>query len=342
MDHSVDTVEQWHQGREVRRQVKLHQLDDDTIRDGGVRVANRVRAGRGAMELRPGLSQALEHPIEVGGLQAEVGDPKPGTKRTHAWHRRLGRPHAARKLADDQKLPTEEHPMVPAVALGGRDDPEVLAPEARLVEANRRLRVDRVNVNVVDGGNHTNASSLLGRLAIAHLRLCLSKRGSNAIDQPVVWGEDFETPEEAVMLLLSTCMVQEGRLSDDQKAKLEGALKTAIREHVGADAKLAVAWMTIPPGSGYSAGKPSTSSLVQLSVPDGFPQRSRAALMHEVSERWCAVSDQSKFELMVSVPDRTAAQRLLKGMLSEVPLGQKPALLANHVSQLVRSFVASR
>ena len=144
------------------------------------------------------------------------------------------------------------------------------------------------------------------------------------------------------MLLLSTCMVQEGRISAELKTSLESALKTAVRDHVGDDAKLAVAWLTVPSGSGYSAGKPSTSSLVQLSVPDGFSQDSRAALMHDVSVRWCTISGQTKYEVMVSVPDRSAAQRLLKGMLSEVPLGQKPALLTNHVSQLVRSFVARR
>lgn len=145
-----------------------------------------------------------------------------------------------------------------------------------------------------------------------------------------------------MMLLLSTCMVQEGRIPDDQRATLEGALKTAIRDHVGDDARLAVAWMTVPAGSGYSAGKPSTSSLVQLSVPDGFPQPARAALMHDVNDRWCAITGQSPYELMVSVPDRKAAQRMLKGMLEEVPLGQKPKLLTNHITQLVRSFAAGR
>lgn len=142
------------------------------------------------------------------------------------------------------------------------------------------------------------------------------------------------------MLLLSTCMVQEGQIPDEQKATLEGALKTAIRDHVGAEAKLAVAWMTVPPGSGYSAGKASTSSLVQLSVPDGFPQGSRAALMHDVNDRWCAITGQSKYDVVLSVPDRKAAQKMMKGMLNQVPLAQKPKLLASHVTQLVRSAAA--
>ncbi len=142
------------------------------------------------------------------------------------------------------------------------------------------------------------------------------------------------------MLLLSTCMVQEGQISDEQKASLERALKTAIGDHVGPEAKLAVAWMTVPKGSGYSAGEPSRSSLVQLSVPDGFSQSARAALMHDVNDRWCAITGQSKYELMVSVPDRKAAQRMLRGMLNQVPLTQKPKLLAGHVTQLVRSATA--
>ena len=142
------------------------------------------------------------------------------------------------------------------------------------------------------------------------------------------------------MLLLSTCMVQEGQIPAEQRATLERALKTAIGDHVGPDAKLAVAWMTVPKGSGYSAGEPSRSSLVQVSVPDGFSQASRETLMHDINDRWCAITGQTKYELMVSVPDRKAAQGMMKGLLSQVPLPQKPKLLTNHVTQLVRSAAA--
>ena len=142
------------------------------------------------------------------------------------------------------------------------------------------------------------------------------------------------------MLLLSTCMVQEGQIPADQRAALEKAMKTAVRDHVGPEAKLAVAWMTVPVGSGYSAGKRSTSSLVQLSVPDGFDQPARAALMHDVNDLWCAITGQSAYELLISAPDRQVAQKTLKGMLSQVPLAQKPKLLTNHISQLVRSAAA--
>ena len=56
------------------------------------------------------------------------------------------------------------------------------------------------------------------------------------------------------MLLMSTCMVQEGRVPAEQRVLLESALKTAARDHVGSTTRLAVAWVTVPSGSGYSAG----------------------------------------------------------------------------------------
>lgn len=144
------------------------------------------------------------------------------------------------------------------------------------------------------------------------------------------------------MLLLSTCMVQEGQFSAEQRVALEAALKAVAKQHVGSDATLAVAWRPVPKGSGYSAGKPSTSSLVQLSVPDGFGQASREAIMHDVNERWCAITGQTPYQLMVSVPDQSAARELLKGMLAEVPLSQKPGLILDHVKQLARSVAAGR
>lgn len=140
------------------------------------------------------------------------------------------------------------------------------------------------------------------------------------------------------MLLMSTCMVQEGRVPAEQRVLLESALKTAARDHVGSTTRLAVAWVTVPSGSGYSAGKPSTSSLVQLGVPDGFAQASREALMRDVNDRWCMITGQTPYEVMVSATDQTAGRKLLKGILQQVPLSQKPRVLANHLVQSIRSL----
>ena len=106
------------------------------------------------------------------------------------------------------------------------------------------------------------------------------------------------------MLLLSTCMVQDGQLpTDEHLDALEHALKTVVRDHVGPKARLAVAWMTIPKGSAYSAGKPSTSSVVQVGVPDGFNQSAREALMHDVSFDREMFSSIAKLMVESSLPE---------------------------------------
>jgi len=141
------------------------------------------------------------------------------------------------------------------------------------------------------------------------------------------------------MMLLSTCMVQEGQLpTDEQRDELEHALKTVVRDHVGPKARLAVAWMTIPKGSAYSAGKPSTSSLVQVGVPDGFNQSAREALMHDVNDRWCAITGQTPFELLVGAMDQTAGRQAVKGILGQIPLAQKPRFLKDYLTHAIRSL----
>lgn len=103
-----------------------------------------------------------------------------------------------------------------------------------------------------------------------------------------------------------------------------------------------VAWLTIPPGSGYAAGKPSRSLLVQVGVPDGFEQAAREALMHELNERICQVTGQTPFELMISATDQTAGRRMIKTMFAQIPLSQKPKFLMDHVPRAIRGMLAAR
>lgn len=140
------------------------------------------------------------------------------------------------------------------------------------------------------------------------------------------------------MLLMSTCMVQEGRIPDGQRPELEAALKDAVRRHVGPKARLAVAWLTIPRGSGYAAGRPSTSSLVQVAVPDGFDQSAREALMHDVNDGWCRITGQSPFELLIGATDQTPGRAVIKSLVGQIPLRQKPRFLVSYARQAISSL----
>ena len=133
-------------------------------------------------------------------------------------------------------------------------------------------------------------------------------------------------------------MVQEGRIPDAQRPALEAALKGAVRAHVGPDARLAVAWLTIPRGSGYAAGKPSTSSMVQVAVPDGFDQDARAALMNEVNDSWCRISGQSPFELLIGATDKTQGRAVIRSLVQQIPFRQKPRFIADYAKQAIMSL----
>ncbi len=143
------------------------------------------------------------------------------------------------------------------------------------------------------------------------------------------------------MLLTATCMVQEGRIPSEQRPALESALKKAVRTHVGPEARLTVAWLTIPRGSGYAAGKPSTSSMVQIAVPDGFDQTAREALMRQVNDRWCHITRQSPFELLIGATDKTPGRAVIKSLVEQIPLRKKPRFIADYAKQAITSLARS-
>ena len=136
-------------------------------------------------------------------------------------------------------------------------------------------------------------------------------------------------------------MVQEGRVPEEQRPSLEAALKEAVRSHVGPDARVAVAWLTIPRGSGYAAGKPSTSSLLQVAVPDGFDQAAREALMHQLNESWCRITGQSPFEVLIGATDKTPGRVVIKTLIEQIPLRQKPRFIVNYAKQAIASLARS-
>ena len=144
------------------------------------------------------------------------------------------------------------------------------------------------------------------------------------------------------MLLSSSCIEQAGCLSNAQRRELEATLRGAVQTHVSPEARLVVAWLTIPSGSGFAAGKPSKSLLVQVGVPDGFDQTAREALMHELNGRICRVTGQTPFELMISATDQTAGRRMIKTMFAQIPLSQKPKFLMDHVPRAIRGLLAGR
>jgi len=81
------------------------------------------------------------------------------------------------------------------------------------------------------------------------------------------------------------CMVQEGQIPDPVLETLGEKLNDIVVSHkLGAAAE--IAWIVIPRGRGWTAGEPSTSSVVTVAAPP-IEQSHRETILTEICDMWC-------------------------------------------------------
>jgi hypothetical protein len=99
-------------------------------------------------------------------------------------------------------------------------------------------------------------------------------------------------------------MVQEGQTADKSRTRLTEGLQRLGAETFGeVAAEVEVRWVAVPKGFGFTAGKPSTSSLIARSVPTGFSDAARAAFMTRVSDFWQQITGCDPDEVVVTTLD---------------------------------------
>jgi hypothetical protein len=100
------------------------------------------------------------------------------------------------------------------------------------------------------------------------------------------------------------CIIQEGQAAEGKQAELADGLRRVGRERLGDPPEGAeISWITIRRGFGFTAGEPSTASLVVRSMPVGFPDAERHAFMRSVCELWRGVTGCTADEIMVTALD---------------------------------------
>jgi hypothetical protein len=67
-----------------------------------------------------------------------------------------------------------------------------------------------------------------------------------------------------------------------------------------APAEIEIRWVTVRKGFGFTAGKPSTSSLIARSVPADLGDAERAAFMRRVCDLWQEVTGCHRDEVVVT------------------------------------------
>jgi hypothetical protein len=99
-------------------------------------------------------------------------------------------------------------------------------------------------------------------------------------------------------------MIQEGQSAQRKQVELAAGLERIGRELLGDASPCGeIAWLVIPRGFGFTAGAPSTASLVVRSVPAGFPDVEREALQSRISELWVNVTGCTADEVVVTAFD---------------------------------------
>jgi hypothetical protein len=100
------------------------------------------------------------------------------------------------------------------------------------------------------------------------------------------------------------CIIQEGQAPHRKQEALAEGLRRIGRESFG-DVPDAtdISWIVMKPGFAWTAGEPSTSSLVIRSVPVGLPTDQREAFMHKVCDLWQTLAGCSIQEIIVTAWD---------------------------------------
>lgn len=106
-------------------------------------------------------------------------------------------------------------------------------------------------------------------------------------------------------MIQCTCLVQEGQISAASEAVLRDKLNAFTQKTFGAGAE--INWIAVPAGSGFTASKPSTSSIVSMRAPDPVNQAERGPLLRELCGFWTAETGQTLNEVVGVISDPVPA-----------------------------------
>lgn len=97
------------------------------------------------------------------------------------------------------------------------------------------------------------------------------------------------------------CLVQHGQISGAQEERLRAETSAFAERHFGAPAQ--IDWITVPEGSGFTEGEPSTSVLVTMRSDRALSPSEREPLLCELGDIWRAHAARSPDEVVTVISD---------------------------------------
>ncbi|MEL7042562.1 MAG: hypothetical protein AAGL90_13635 [Pseudomonadota bacterium] len=101
------------------------------------------------------------------------------------------------------------------------------------------------------------------------------------------------------------CLVQAGQISEQSETVLRSKLDAFTQKTFGEGAQ--ISWVAVSKGNGFTAAKPSSSSIVSVRPHTPVAQQKRAELLHELCGFWTAETGQSMNEIVGVIADPIAS-----------------------------------
>ncbi len=100
------------------------------------------------------------------------------------------------------------------------------------------------------------------------------------------------------------CVIQAGQTAEREQNALAAGLRQIGQEAFGDDpSETEISWTVVKQGFAWTAGEPSSSSIVIRSVPEGLALEEREAFMRRVCDLWEDVTGCSTNEIVVTTWD---------------------------------------
>ena len=102
-------------------------------------------------------------------------------------------------------------------------------------------------------------------------------------------------------MITCNCIVQAGQVPAETEAALRANLNAFAERAFGEPAD--INWRVVPERSGFTAAKPSTSSIISIAANRPIPQPERAALLKEMCELWVGETKRTLDEVVGVISD---------------------------------------
>ncbi|NKC01249.1 MAG: hypothetical protein GKR90_22510 [Pseudomonadales bacterium] len=102
-------------------------------------------------------------------------------------------------------------------------------------------------------------------------------------------------------MISCTCVVQEGQTPDVQKKSITRLLNRFSSDAFGEEAL--ITWIPVAPGNGFTAAKPSSSSVISVIANEPLSPERRESLLRKLAHLWSAETGCTLDEVVAVLAD---------------------------------------